>query len=396
MTNTHADIKLKVIAKAPYIIPIINQMKRRDKDFFGDIPEEVPGVSDSNGNYWIDIDNPNLNTDDLATILMHEACHILQRHVNRAIVEGLDNLELANIAGDLTINDAIKDTFNRIEGGVYINTINEHPVLKPATPIKLGMSFEHIYELLNKAGGNQNLETIKELGNCKHTQGDDQDISETDKANMDAAIQQSISDLSKSSNAPDSLREAAKLQLQQSKVNWRVIIRKAIKSNLDSITGKPKRSYRRTNRRQQIKDPLLMPGTVHSKTKVLIGLDTSGSMGSISDTHSPLSIAINEVFTATRTADVKGFSVTTSAQEITPIKTISDLHKLLDRTGGTDMSVAFDTAKLNNQKLILITDGDTPWPNKDEAKEIPHLVIVVDTYDTNPDIPSYINHITVK
>lgn len=148
------------------------------------------------------------------------------------------------------------------------------------------------------------------------------------------------------------------------KVDWRKIFRKVLANAFaETIAGRSRHSYSRVNRRYS-NSRVIFPGMVDYVPSAMIGVDTSGSMGS-----DDYQAALNEIEAITtkvvrsRTG-VPVFSVDTRVSNVKPVRSVRDLD--LRGGGGTDMAVAFEYVKSLPVKkqpniFILATDGYVDW-----------------------------------
>lgn len=152
--------------------------------------------------------------------------------------------------------------------------------------------------------------------------------------------------------------------LQPPVVDWRQLFRRVIAASRDSITrGRSDYSYRRTSRRLQHNE-FVFPGMTTYTPKVMMGVDTSGSMGD--DDYKSL---LNEVESMLKEVargkePVTLFAVDTRIGNIQPVTSVKHI-KLLGG-GGTQMAVAWKFIKELPKReqpdiFVLATDGYIDW-----------------------------------
>ena len=156
----------------------------------------------------------------------------------------------------------------------------------------------------------------------------------------------------------------ARKNMQPPKVNWRNILRKILASNVDAIVkGKSDYSYKRTSRRLS-DSKFIFPGMVTYQPKLMMGVDTSGSM-SEEDHRRAIREIEGIIKSVNRNKDsLRIFSVDTEVKNCRPV---SDVNKLrLQGGGGTQMGVGVDYCRTLPKKeipdlYICATDGFVPW-----------------------------------
>lgn len=147
-------------------------------------------------------------------------------------------------------------------------------------------------------------------------------------------------------------------------VDWRKILRTVVASSVDSITkGRANYTYRRVSRRLQHRE-FVFPGMVDYQPKIMLAVDTSGSMGN--EDYQKVLVEIEGIVkTASRGKDaVSLFSVDTEVGDISPVTSTKKIR--FKGGGGTRMAVAWKFVKnLPKAKqpdvLILVTDGGIDW-----------------------------------
>lgn len=159
-------------------------------------------------------------------------------------------------------------------------------------------------------------------------------------------------------------------QLLPKKVDWRKVFRAALaQTSAAVVRGRQDYTYRRPNRRAAGTDlgkEFILPGMVNYIPKVMLGVDTSGSMG-----NEDYQRALTEIEGITREIS-KGrdslsmFSVDTQVGAVKPVSKVSQIN--LQGGGGTMMAVAWQyiekevPAPKKPDIFILATDGGIDWP----------------------------------
>jgi len=153
----------------------------------------------------------------------------------------------------------------------------------------------------------------------------------------------------------------------------------AMRGNVDFANGPLSR--RREMLRQYVgnKAPLMsvMRGP---NPRVLFVVDTSGSMGG--GNNSRLSHALAESLNIAKACQATplGMAVDAAVHEVREIKCADDILKLTRGGGGTDMRAGIREASEPKHKadvIVLLTDGETPWPTLAEMPKHAALITVI-------------------
>jgi len=158
---------------------------------------------------------------------------------------------------------------------------------------------------------------------------------------------------------PAGLRLLAEKYFIPSKVNWVELLKGAIRSAVNKVAGQHDFTYTRLNKRQE-DHQVRMPTLFAPAPKVMVALDTSGSMG-----KKDYELAFGHIHGVMRSlgfTKIPVFCCDARAGDVQWISSLKDLE--LEGGGGTDMSAAIDqAAKLKHSKLLIVlTDGETGWP----------------------------------
>lgn len=114
--------------------------------------------------------------------------------------------------------------------------------------------------------------------------------------------------------------------------------------------------------------------------RVVFVVDSSGSMGHGKDSR--LAAALGEVLNISRQCQATplGLAVDAAVHDVRPVRTVDDVLALTRGGGGTDMRVGIRAAAEPKHKanlIVLVTDGETPWPKPNEMPRHATLVTVV-------------------
>ena len=178
---------------------------------------------------------------------------------------------------------------------------------------------------------------------------------------------------------PGGWRRWAQQQLHPT-VDWRAKLRATIRQGLRVGAGQVDYSYRRPSRRPA-PDGVILPTMVAPKPEIAVVVDTSGSVSG-----QQLNTVMTELIGITRHANLRQIRVICCDLVAHPPQTIRAGHMpLLTGGGGTDIRAGIAAAsKLKPQPtlIIVLTDGETPWP--DRRPPIPVIIAVIRTPRRDP------------
>lgn len=152
-------------------------------------------------------------------------------------------------------------------------------------------------------------------------------------------------------------------QVLEPKVPWQQVLQSSVRRAVAWRAGTTHATYRRISRRQAATTAIL-PGMQRPVPAVAIVVDTSGSMD-----DGLLAQALGEVdgvlrSLGTSVGGVEVFSCDAAAHAAGKVSSARDIT--LVGGGGTDLRVGIDlamAARPRPELLVVLTDGDTPWPH---------------------------------
>lgn len=172
-------------------------------------------------------------------------------------------------------------------------------------------------------------------------------------------------------------------ELQKPKVRWQTQIRSAVMRTVKNVSGFDAHTYSRPNRRHKVEfGKAIMPRNIAFKPRVGVVVDTSGSMS-----PTMLTAALSEVdgiLRAVGCTDVQVWACDAAAGEAQSVRSAKQVN--LTGGGGTNMGTGINAAlegKRPSEMVIVLTDGDTPWPH--EKPPVPVVVALVDGHRDTPD-----------
>lgn len=182
--------------------------------------------------------------------------------------------------------------------------------------------------------------------------------------------------------------------LVPSKVPWQSLLRNYISSRVDMVKGTSSSSYRRLSRRTaSLGNKVILPSKVATKPKVIVVLDTSGSMGDVNQQDSPLYAAVTELSGILQNlgGDIGVINCDAEASSIKKVSSMRDF--VLSGGGGTDMRVGITLAEEDRADVVVVlTDGDTPWPDSFD----PRMGYIVCLTDGDRDVPGKMKKVVVE
>jgi predicted metal-dependent peptidase len=305
----------------------------------------------------------------LAFLWVHEICHILRRHEERAKEKGAEPIRW-NIAADLEINDAqwkgleIPEAFP--------------PLLPKQLGLRKGKLAEFYYDALEKEvrSTSGEWEGVSDEGSGVHGQkrwwelpADDKRAparSEIDKELIRREVAEELRQRKSWGDIPADWKRWAE-EVLNPKVNWRELLKRKVRGALTIGTGQRiDYSFARPHRRAEVYDPVLPPSLQGDfLPRVACVVDTSGSMS-----KRKLAQALAEVRKVLETFRLPITVIPCDAVPYEPIRvfTSSQAQRLRLRGGGGTNMVAGIEAALKLRPIpdvvIVLTDGYTPFPPK--------------------------------
>lgn len=171
-------------------------------------------------------------------------------------------------------------------------------------------------------------------------------------------------------------------------VDWRQVLRSAVRRGIADIAGRVDFTYRRPSRRP-VPD-VILPSLRQPLPTVAVVIDTSGSMsdgmlsqilGEVAGLLGSLGVARNRLHVVCCDAKAYAAQRVLNAHEV----------KLLGG-GGTDMGEGIKAAgelKPRPDLILVLTDGHTPWPKPPKAK------VVVGLMDPTGSVPDWATSVLI-
>lgn len=155
---------------------------------------------------------------------------------------------------------------------------------------------------------------------------------------------------------PGDTKRWAESYLKPSKLPWRRLLRRAVRESVNRIAGRSDYTWSRVSRRSP--EDVVLPGMIDPEPDIVVGLDTSGSMG-----HKDLDAAFREIHSVLKTVGFRKVPMLVCDAAVHAVQMISDVREVkMVGGGGTDMRVLIAAAAtLKRKLLVLISDGYSPW-----------------------------------
>jgi predicted metal-dependent peptidase len=308
------------------------------------------------------------SAEELGSVLVHHACHLLRDHAERGRALGVAAADGPAwvTAADAEINDDLHSGGLRLPGD---------PVLPSSFGCEEGLLAEQYYEVLrrHRDGG----------GRCERDCGSGSDgrPREWDEGGEDGGRDASpgLSPYSarllrcqvaaeilchgrEAGTVPAGLLRWAEAVLRPT-VDWRRALAAEIRHGVSDVSGCVDYSYRRPSRRAQLSAPVVLPALRRPVPRVAVVCDTSGSMS-----DDLLGRVLAEVEGILRGVGVRaeGMRVLSCDALVHSVRRVSSARQVqLLGGGGTNMGVGIEEAvrtRPRPQVVVVLTDGYTPWP----------------------------------
>lgn len=321
-------------------------------------------------------------TEQIGSVLIHEAHHLLRGHGDRAIALGVTELthRRFNVAADFEINDDLRD-LPLPSGGLDPKDYG----------YASGELAETYYSLLESAGPlpgalcGSGSHGVTEGWEIADNDGPSVDDIEADLIRRQVAVDVRVA-AQRAGSVPAGLERWARALLQP-KVDWRRELAAHVRSGVDSVSGAVDYSYRRPSRRlgSPLGRAVVFPALIQPVPRVAVVVDTSGSMS-----ERALSQALAEISGIMRSSGIGRTRLTVIAcdhavQSTQHVFAASQVR--LTGGGGTNMGAGIAqaaTIRPRHEVVVVVTDGLTPWP-----QGAPGLRVVVALLGDGPAPPPW-------
>lgn len=280
-----------------------------------------------------------------AEVIRHELEHLLREHADR---RGHRNPRGWNIAGDAEINDDLNDA--DLPNAVYPEALGAEQ----------GLTAEEYYQAGECCGGGG----VGGDGGCGSGAGQPVDGELPDDGHDDKLgdIRTAVADDIQSAAAsgrgtvPKGLLLWADTVIDRQRV--RVHLPRLARALASGLTrGREDYSYAVMSRRQAPGPGLILPSTVTVARRLAVVADTSGSMGADASWVAGCLDAISR-----RVPRAMLYACDAAAYAPRRLRGWRDIRHL-QGGGGTDMRVGIERALQDCPAVLVLSDGETPWPS---------------------------------
>lgn len=347
-----------------------------------------------------------------ATVLYHEVSHLLRDHSGRgkALNIGPENAQAWNVVADMEINDDIEQ--ERING--HKLEWPHQPCLPKDMKFPDGLMAEEYYAKLpktkmlmlghtgkgaggGKCGGCAGNPGANEKDNAPESDGGTSKVPGLGQAEMEAVRHKVASDIREHQrtrgNVPGHLQEWA-TSILDPKVDWRKVLRAAIRSAVSYAQGLSDYSYHRPSRRQHSQPKIVLPTLRQPVPNIAVVVDTSGSMS-----NDDLATVLGEVNGILKQCGQQdGVEAIVCDAAVHSAKRVFKAERIMIQgRGGTDMRVGIEAAlarPIRPHAIIVLTDGETPWPDS-EPSQCKVIAALVGAGRDRVETPTWIKRVIV-
>lgn len=257
-----------------------------------------------------------------------------------------------------------------------------------------GRGFEELSDHGSGTGGDQRHWEDGEPGEGNNAPGINRHEGKAVRRDVAAKIKQ---EGNRRGNMPAGWLVWADAELQPPKVRWQDKLSAAARQAINRIRGDRYTTFRRLSRTSIVSNfQVIKPSTFEVAPTVLILLDTSGSMGI--GRRSRLERGLSECEAILKLHKVKAYFMDGDANIYGgPQELRSMWQAKVNGGGGTDMSHCVQMAlkeKIKPDLMVLLTDGDTPWPSPNVIKNVRMITGIVHEKGIN-GCPPYMNPIWI-
>ncbi|MBQ4570969.1 MAG: hypothetical protein IJB21_04690 [Bacilli bacterium] len=354
-----------------------------------------------------------LSDNELDFILMHEILHVVLKHCFR---DGERNPELFNIACDIVINSIILQEHGFDLKAITLDKYGTSMHIAPNGKEGCNYTAEEVYEMLEKkmskkgmkakkgsgnnskgssssssdsndesdsSGGTSNSKTIDDHSKWKEKSGETKDK----EAEWDNRIYEAVKAIERQNEAlgagdMPAYIERLVTKLTTPQIDWRYVLNEFIQEEINDYTFLPP-DYRYSG-------DFFLPSYSDKDDivkDVLFMIDTSGSM-----TNEMIAYAFSEVYGAISMFDGKlsgklGF-FDYIVHNVVDFEDVSDIEKIKPMGGGgTSFESVFEYVDRMDEPpimIIILTDGEAPYPKLDSSYNIPILWLINNDKITPP------------
>ncbi len=186
----------------------------------------------------------------------------------------------------------------------------------------------------------------------------------------------------------------AQEQLEPPKIPWENKVRQFARRSMEMTTGSSDFTFRRRSRRQScVSSDVILPATFHPKLRIGVGVDSSASMS-----DDDLMRCSSEISGIAKAAGGSCIVATGDVEVSWTGSVYAGRDVEYSSRGGTDLRPLIDW--LDNDKpsvhcIILLTDGYTPWPKRNECS-VPVLVVLIGAHCGEHGVPDWMESVVLE
>ena len=340
--------------------------------------------------------------------LLHQVTHLLRHHADR--YPG-PKAETAPSGTPLSGHDPSQRRWNAASDAEIDDDLNTEQLRVPepaVTPAKLGLPDGWLAEQYWDALGDASSETSRKAAgrtpsdSCDCGTGVDGQsrpwncegggLSATGRKLVARDVARRIREHSQMrGDVPAGWKRWADEQLEPV-VDWRRVLRSAVRRGVADVAGRVDFTYRRPSRRAAALPDVVLPSLRQPRPTVAVVIDTSGSMsdgmlaqvlGEIAGLLAGMGIARDRLSIVCCDATAYEAQRVASAKEV-----------LLLGGGGTDMGAGLAAAEALRpvpDLIIVLTDGHTPWPPRPPRRSR----VIVGLMDPSGSVPEWATHVLI-
>lgn len=291
-----------------------------------------------------------------AIIGAHEVEHLLRNHMARRKIAQAEP-ETWNIAADAEVNDDVPES-ELPPGSVRPAMLKEPDGLLAEEYLDAAGDFKNTMRAQCGSGsGGEKLDCERD-----DEEGGVPTIKTADAERLRASVARDVLEWEKNKRGtvPAGILVWANDFIKTPKTDWRSIFAQKIKKTAREFErGRTDYTWSRLPRRQNAN--FLRPGPVAGKPKIGIVVDTSGSM---SDQGPEILGHVYKICRESSNTRVRIWACDTE-----PVEIFQRIRPKFVGGGGTDLRPAVKLADETSDVVVVLTDGETPWPTTPPKKQ---------------------------
>ncbi|TDE58843.1 VWA domain-containing protein [Nonomuraea mesophila] len=320
--------------------------------------------------------------------MLHQVGHLVRGHAARSPVRPQSGHEVSHAVGAARDEEAHR--WNQAADAEINDDLEAEDLHGPAgvvSPAGLGLpanrtaeAYVPMLDVLAQAmgRGGRALAGAIDCGSAVDGQerayedgGSGDGLAGLDRELLERSIAAGIQDrISARSEVPSGWRRWAEERLRPS-VNWRARLGATIRRAVSVVAGQVDFSYRRTSRRAGAHTGIVLPSMVRAVPDTVLVIDTSGSV--TDDVLSRLLAEVAGIIEGVAGPDrrLRALCCDVRPHPVQVVRRASDIE--LVGGGGTDMGAGIAAAMALRPRpdlVIVLTDGETPWPGQRPAAHV--------------------------